>query len=229
MRIAVLDDEQEWRQKVGDYLEQNRTDEFDVYAEGKALLASHRRYDLIFLDIELNGENGFDIATEYCRIYPQTLIVILTTHRELSRQGYQINAFRYIDKLFLYEIDEVLDSAQQRIRDFKRFDVEIIGSGARQVSCTDIYYFEAQKHKVRMCSVYGDFDCKNGISFYTEKFSRDGFYLVHRAYLVNLRHVREIYPGEVIMENGDSLCLSRRRYTEFRKVFMKWKLSWGNG
>lgn len=229
MRIAVIDDEEVWRNKVAGYLQKNRIKEYDLYADGKTLLAGRKLYDVLFMDIELEEENGFVVANEYRKIYPKTLVIILTTHTELSRQGYRINAFRYIDKLFLYEIEEALESAERRVRDFAKLRVEIIGTGIKEMPCTEIYYFEAARHKVRMCTKHGDYDCKDGISKYTEKFTKDGFYLIHRAYLVNLRFVKEIYPDGVVMENGDNLCISRRKYTDFRKTYMKWKLAWGYG
>ena len=111
MRIAVIDDEEIWRNKVAGYLQKNRIKEYDLYADGKTLLAGQKQYDVLFMDIELEEENGFVVANEYRKIYPKTLVIILTTHTELSRLGYRINAFRYIDKLFLYEIEEALESA----------------------------------------------------------------------------------------------------------------------
>lgn len=229
MRIAVIDDDPKWREKVAELVYRNRKCNCDRYEDGKSLIEGKKQYDLLFVDIELKEENGFELADRYREIYPETLIVILTTHSELSRQGYRFNAFRYIDKLFIYELDEALEGAERRVRDFKKIPVEIIGTGFRELPCTEIYYFEAAKHKVRMCTVHGDYDCKEGISKYTEKFEKDGFYLIHRAYLVNYRFVKEIHPDGVIMDNGDNLCISRRKYTEFRKLYMKWKLAWGNG
>lgn len=39
----------------------------------------------------------------------QCKICFLTSHTELARLGYRVNAFRYIDKKHLEEIDEALD------------------------------------------------------------------------------------------------------------------------
>lgn len=229
MTIAVIDDEEKWRTEIGFYLNKYGCPDFDVYADGKTFLASEKQYDVLFMDIELGRENGFHVAAKYCKKYPKTLVIIVTTHSELSRQGYRINAFRYVDKCFLFEIDEALASAKRRIQDRKKLRVDIVGMGETDILCTDIYYVEADRHKVRLCTVKGDHECREGITKITERFTPEGFYLIHRAYLVNMRHVREIYPQGVIMGNGDNLCISRRKYTEFRKEHMKWNLLRGFG
>ncbi len=224
MRIAIVDDEERWRSEIGKHLADRGITEFDSYADGKALFVARKQYDILFMDIELEEENGFQVATRYRQVFPETLVIIVTTHLELSRQGYQINAFRYLDKYYLNEIDEALESAEKRIQDFKKMRVEVSGQGEIEVACRDIYYIEADHHKVRMCTVGGDYECREGISKITPRFLEEGFFLIHRAYLVNMRHIKEISPQGIVVENGDNLCISRRKYTEFRKEYIKWQL-----
>jgi DNA-binding LytR/AlgR family response regulator len=229
MKIAVIDDEEKWRSEIGFYLKKYGCPEYDTYEGGCTLLASGKQYDILFLDVELENENGFVVAEEYGRLYSKTLIVFVTSHAELSRQGYRINAFRYVDKYFLCEIDEALTSAKRRLLDRKKLTVDIVGVGETAIPCADIYYVEADRHHVRICTVSGDQECREGIAKITERFASEGFYLIHRAYLVNMRYVQEICPQGVIMKNGDNLCLSRRKYTEFRKEYVKWNLLRGFG
>ena len=66
--------------------------------------------DLLFLDIEFpEGEDGFEIAQQLMNSRNQCKICFLTSHTELARLGYRVNAFRYIDKKHLEEINEALD------------------------------------------------------------------------------------------------------------------------
>lgn len=102
--------------------------------------------------------------------------------------------------------------------------IDVMGKGEVAVCCADILYFEAQQHKVRMCTVWGDYECREGITRTEDRFEHEGFYRIHRGYLVNFRFVREIYPEGIIMQNGDNLCISRKKYTQFRKAHIKWTL-----
>lgn len=66
--------------------------------------------DLLFLDIELaEGEDGFGIARQLMDSGNQCKVCFLTSHTEMARLGYRVNAFRYIDKRHLEEITEALD------------------------------------------------------------------------------------------------------------------------
>ncbi|MDE6420850.1 MAG: response regulator, partial [Lachnospiraceae bacterium] len=61
LNIAVVDDEEIIRRQVKGLIEKQGT-EFDVevYASGEALLCSGKSYDMIFLDIQLDGMNGIE-------------------------------------------------------------------------------------------------------------------------------------------------------------------------
>lgn len=67
--------------------------------------------DLLFFDIELaEGEDGFQIAEKLMHYRNKSKICFLTSHMEQVRLGYNVNAFKYIDKKHMEEIGEALDS-----------------------------------------------------------------------------------------------------------------------
>ena len=58
MKIAVCDDERIIREQIKDYLKSySGTTVFD-YTSGKKMISSGERFDLIFLDIEMDDCNG---------------------------------------------------------------------------------------------------------------------------------------------------------------------------
>ena len=232
MKIAIIDDEDKWCKKIQHILWEyykEELPEIDVYYSGEAFLACEKKYSLIFMDIELKQENGFEISSEYQKMVPDVLIIILTSHTELSRFGYRINAFRYIDKQCLEEIDEALVSAEKRWRQQKRLSFHANNGGLITVLCKDIVYIEAEKHNIILSTRRGDYVCHEKISDMEEKLKENGFYLIHRAYLVNMSHVAAIHGNEIQTITGKRLPISRRKVTEFRNIFMNWKLEQANG
>jgi DNA-binding LytR/AlgR family response regulator len=114
MKIGIVEDEAVWRDKIQAVIEEyfkdkNILSEIKSYSSGKDFMEDADT-DLLFLDIELEeGEDGFDIAEQLMHFGNQCKVCFLTSHTEMARLGYRVNAFRYIDKKHLEEINEALD------------------------------------------------------------------------------------------------------------------------
>ena len=115
MKIAIVEDEVVWRDKIQTIIEKycsnnNISFQINSYGSGKDFM-KNSDIDLLFLDIELaEGEDGFQIAEQLMYCGNKSKICFLTSHTEQARLGYKVNAFRYIDKKHLEEISEALDS-----------------------------------------------------------------------------------------------------------------------
>ncbi len=232
MNIAIVDDEVIWQKTVKEYLLnyfQDITPEIDIYSSGRDFLETKKEYNIVFMDIELRDESGFDISLEYKQIFPDVLLVIITTHAELSRMGYRVNAFRYIDKLHLEELDEAMNSMEKRWLQDEKISLHLNTGDDIKISCKDIYYIEADNHNVVVKTRNQSFVCCEKIYELQKQLEKNGFYLIHRAYLINMRYVEKMSSKELKMNTGVELPISRRKYSEFSQNYIKWKLERGNG
>ena len=57
-----------------------------------------KTFDVIFLDIEMPGENGIEVAKKIKEKIPGCIIVFLTSHVEYAVEGYELEVFRFIPK-----------------------------------------------------------------------------------------------------------------------------------
>ncbi len=62
------------------------------------MFAETNRVDVAFLDVELFGENGIDLAEKLSEIHPQTNIIFLTSHSEYSFDALRLHCSGYILK-----------------------------------------------------------------------------------------------------------------------------------
>ena len=104
MKICIVEDEAVWRDKIRAVIKKYSRDKnilFQIhsYSNGKDFM-KNMDADLVFLDIELaEGENGFELAEKLMDSGNQCKICFLTSHTELARLGYRVNAFRYNDRM----------------------------------------------------------------------------------------------------------------------------------
>ena len=101
MNIAIVDDESHWRKCVREEIGKicnNKENCIDIYEDGKTYLQSKKQYDISFVDIEMPDMDGFQVIEHAKKGNSEGIYIILTTHTEMSRKGYLVNAFRYIDK-----------------------------------------------------------------------------------------------------------------------------------
>lgn len=234
MKIGIVEDEAAWRDRIRAVVEKycrdkNISARIDVYDSGKDFM-EHGDADLLFLDIELGeGEDGFRIARELADSGSQCKICFLTSHTELARQGYRVNAFRYIDKRYLEETEEALDSfLKTRIQE-------------RTISCRDtagiqvgirldgLLLVETSGRKLRYLMADGrEHLCEGRISEVAQTLSPFGFFQVQRSYIVNLRYIVSADSHEVTLCNGTKITIGRVHGGEFKKAFFKWRMLFGD-
>ena len=83
IEIAVCDDEKVIREQIADLVEQQGADcRTELFATGDELLAVKRHYDMIFLDIQMEGRNGIETARAIRKYDEQAVIVFVTAVKE---------------------------------------------------------------------------------------------------------------------------------------------------
>lgn len=226
LKIAIVDDEQKWieiaKQQTINYWKKDA--KVCIYHDGKSFLESMEEFDIVLMDIEMPELDGFDTIKEYKKRKGKGLILILTTHTEMSRKGYQVDAFRYIDKLQMQEeLVEAFDSARFRLRQERFVSIAIKNAGKKEIPIKKIIYFESELRNVILHTDEGNYACTEPLSKLKERLESDGFFMPHRSYLVNFEWIKSFAEKEMVMKNGDELMMSRRRYGECKDRYYEWK------
>ncbi len=233
MKIAIIDDDKQWRNTIKENVKKYYQDqvEIDLYAYASDFLSVTKKYDILFMDLEFENEKetGFELTQIYKTMYREAIVIILTTHTELARKGYQVNAFRYIDKMHLEEMTEALKSADKVLLQEKRIAFHFVSEGEQKIKCRELLYIEARGRKVEVVTTQGTFLCNEKMEELEKRICKYGFYRIHRAYLVNMQHVIRYNKKEIVLSQGQMLCISRRRYDDFRNTLFEWKMERANG
>ncbi|MFT9287493.1 LytR/AlgR family response regulator transcription factor, partial [Liquorilactobacillus nagelii] len=103
MNVLLVDDEPLSRNELEYLLKQNSSVEQIYQADGIAAglqLLLKNQIELLFLDIELNDENGFSLAKELQQLTQPPLVIFATAYDNYAVDAFNINAIDYVLKPF---------------------------------------------------------------------------------------------------------------------------------
>lgn len=223
MKIAIVDDEASWRERIREVIvrqDDNHEMQIDLFASGTEYLASENRYDISFIDIEMPDKDGFDTILAARERHADGIYVILTTHVEMSRKGYVVNAFRYIDKLHLEELKEAIQSAGNILQGNQTITVDVIGDGPRDITLKNIVYVETEKHYIVVHLQQGNIKCSNKMQEIEDMLPGNCFVRCHNAYIVNLDEIKDLDERIIYLNGGYDIDVSKRRMSQFKKIYL---------
>ena len=102
-------------------------------------------------------------------------------------------------------------------------DIHVVGEGKNSIKLSDILYVESQMHCVFIHTNNGIIKSNYGLAKIKNMITEEYFYRCHKSYIVNINEIC-FYKGFVIhMSNGDNVYISRRRLSEFKKIYFRQK------
>ncbi|MFI9151372.1 LytR/AlgR family response regulator transcription factor [Streptomyces sp. NPDC053367] len=191
--------------------------------------------DVVFLDIQMPGLDGLDLARLLTGFAHPPLVVFVTAHEDFAVQAFDLKAVDYVLKPVRRErlaeavrrTADLLGTAAPRIPvhepDPDHIAVEL-GGVTRFVAVADITHVEARGDYARLHTPQGSHLVRIPLSTLEERWRARGFVRIHRRHLVALRHIGELRldAGAVsVMVGAQELQVSRRHARELRDLLMR--------
>lgn len=181
--------------------------------------------DAVFLDIQMPGLTGLDLAQVLSRFRTPPPVVFVTAHEEHAVAAFELRAVDYVLKPVR---EERLAEAVRRVVEAggpaASGDVQIPverGGVTRFVNRSDITHVEAQGDYARLHTAEDSYLVRTPLSSLAEQWAAAGFVRIHRSILVALPHVEEIRTegGRCsVLVGGRELMVSRRHTRELREL-----------
>lgn len=220
-RIAVCDDV-EMEREILCMLLRKFDNKSIVYkfSCGEDLLRSSADFDLIFLDIYMNGMTGMETAKILHKKNSKVPIVFLTSSSDYAVESYEVHAFDYILKpMGVERFKEVWDRFLLQHRKNQRyFVVNCIGKTER-LPYEQIEYMESDCHYVTFHMTDGSSIRINGRLDDIEQQLEDSRFLrCHKSFLINL-NLTESMEKDFIMRSGSRVAYRKREKKQIQQVF----------
>ena len=187
----------------------------------KRIRSENEQTDILLLDIDMPDISGLKVA-EMIRDEGKDIIVIfLTAHDEFVYMSFQYAPFRYIRKEYMKEeLPSAMKAALAKLSAQRSFSICLrTQEGELSVKIADITHFQMENRRVCVYMVQGGtyIIWKKLKELKAEIDVRDGsFIYVHSGCVVNLRHVRTLRSGMVVLDGAKEIEIpvSRRRKRE---------------
>ena len=215
-----MDDEKAIREHICALIEDQKPgSRIEAYSTGEELLASGKRFDIVFLDIQMNG---IEAARNLRQRQEDTVLIFITGIKEYVFDALDLYAFHYLLKpVDEGKFAEVLERATGEAKKKKEKKCLFIKTRNLMLDQSDILYIESRAKKLEIHTAGAD----KAIEIYAamdelERQLWEGFYRCHRAYIVNMAHITEYDNESITLTNGDKVYLTKKKYGEFVKAYM---------
>ena len=237
MRIGIIDDEKPARSELKYLITKNSPNVEIVQAssgEEALSIISKDPFDLLCIDINLGDISGITLASTARRITPDVEIVFATAYNNYAEDAFKVEALDYLLKPFSEKKIKLM------LAKYNRKHSEEIGREKGDVitriplnvdkkivlvDISSIIYIESQNKNCIIHSRTDKYIDNTPLKVFEDKLKPNGFFRIHKSYLVNTQYIIEIYPWFnndwcVRMEyfEDEILPISRNRFKELKQL-----------
>lgn len=231
-RVAICDDEKICASELTKNLRKLGYD-FEVvyFRSGEELLDSDLDYFIIFLDIEMEGMNGFAVAEQLQLKSFSGKVMLTTCHVEDFAEAFRWGVFRYLVKPI--QLDKLREAVEAVGKGMKKNENLLLTYGGKMnaLKLREIVCVRASKDE----SIFGDIHGRETISnkplaYWKDNLPRGEFLLIHKSYMIALQHIeRTPRNGKIKMKGiAEELPVSRKCMEELREKHMKYMKEQGD-
>lgn len=202
--------------------------EISHFESGDAFLASRPagRFDLVFLDIYMEGISGIEVAYTLRKMDEACGVVFTTTSEDHRPEAFDVDAEQYLVKpVDKVKLEKVLRKRLAVVRN-TRETCSVNERGRRvEVVLDHIYYVEVQNHN---CLVHtADRVIETGSAMKIDDFELllppPRFLRCHKSYIVNMSYVESV-GRDFIMKNGQTVYIRRGDIAKCARELDRWRL-----
>ncbi len=184
------------------------------------------RYDILFLDVLMPGENGIDAATEIRNYDKNAKIIFLTSSSEFAVQSYTVNAFYYqLKPLYTENFYRLMDSVLSLCKKEQASSLVLHSkNGITRIKPAQLEYCEVIHRTLFIHLVSGKvLECTGSLDELSKQLISYGSFLrPHRSYLVNLEYIQNLSYRAITMSCLAEIPIPRGKYNEIKNAFLEY-------
>ncbi len=199
----------------------------DIYNNNFSAIFDIKNIDIMFLDINLEEKfNGIHLASYIKNIFPNMLLIFISSNNEFVFSALSVNFFQFIRKN-KYEYDKpiVFNQLQRHLSQNKQKIIIIQSDHKYGVKLTDIEYVLSIGHDLIVKTTERDYVLSDSLKNFLNKV--DGFkeiIQIARNLLINLNYTKKVTKTKVVMMNDYEFTVGRKYQKELIESYEEYLL-----
>ena len=224
MLIAICDDEKTFRDELKSFLVTYKCEHrlhMDIYQfnNGEDLLQSTMTFDMIFLDYQMTGINGMNVARTLRQKNITCNIVFVTSYPQFILESFEVQPYRfYVKPLTKEQLVSLMNTfiAHQKLLS----PIIVINDEEQKIIKTkDILYLEGNGKYCIIRTATNTYYSSKTLAQVHELLPQHCFYRTHKSYVINLYCIDSIADKCAITTNQEKVLISRNKFAEFKRVY----------
>ncbi|MGT2715978.1 LytR/AlgR family response regulator transcription factor [Streptococcus respiraculi] len=224
MNIAIVEDQKVEQERLSKYITDycqtiKRPIEITCFNDGIDIISDYQpRFDIIYLDVEMEIMDGMTTAKKIRAIDKEVLIVFVTNHSQVAIQGYSVEAIDFLLKpLSNFVFKEHFKKMLRKLPNLEEEQQYLYiknKASTFKIAQKEIYYIESEGHQLHIHSKQETITTNNTLKNMEQLLDKKTFFRSNSGYIVNLAYVEKI-EGNLAYIQGEALQISRPRKKDF--------------
>jgi len=234
-RIGICDDQRAICSQIEGIILENQNTfveqvEIDVFYSGERLaefIQHEHDFDMVFLDIEMEGLNGLDLGLKIREeMDNQTMQIVYVSGREsYYKDLFEVRPMHFLSKpieaaILIKDINLAmkLNGCLGGVFCYRKAAVTY------KIPIREILYFQSVNREIKITTITGEDMFYGKLRDVYLQLEGDQFMKIHKSYLVNYEHAVTFKYDEVRMSNSDCLPISQLKRKEIRALQLRYEI-----
>lgn len=201
----------------------------DICDPAKITRQDAQKADIIFLDVDMGKISGIDLARKIRMVRKDAVLIYVSNYLQYAPSGYEVNAFRYIEKSDLKNKLPVYFEQALVVCLKEKVCISVICEKTEiEIPVSSFVYAEVYQKTHSLLLHLNQYKqdtliTNMTISSLEKKASELGFLRIHKSYLVNMSFIKSISSTITVLKTGEELPTSARGYQNIKSIWLEWK------
>ncbi|MBF4692231.1 LytR/AlgR family response regulator transcription factor [Fusibacter ferrireducens] len=195
------------------------------FESGDNLLADlkYTQYDILFLDIYMQGKNGIEIARTIRNAGLECIIIFTTTSPDHALDGFEVGAVHYLIKPLNYEnVQSGLARCSQIFEQSRQYIEVKSGRTILRIILKDLIFAEVYGNTLLIHTVSTVVKTYVSLDAFIKLLPAENFLRCHRSYVVNMNFIASQEGSDFVLKDGAIIPipkkdrqLMRQKYSDY--------------
>lgn len=238
IKSIIIDDESYWQtiiKKLADSIPYLSIEGIFSDIETAYEYLSDHDIELIFLDVQINNDNGIDLIKRLHKIHS---VIIISSHSSFALEGYSISAVDYVTKPIDFDkFEKAVQKAMQQIqlqekvkntRKVAAFDTNFFlikeEHGMLKIHYKDVIYISALENYIKIITRQKTHIVLTTLLQFERSINNHPFLRIHRSHIVNLNAIKLLNRETCILVNDHEIPIGEMYKNDIHEIFIEGRM-----